>query len=141
MKKKSARMRPLRRVAESREQLAATELCRAQQQLQVQLDRLKEMENYQTEYFTLFRQSGQGGIPIDKLRGFRSFLDKLETAVRQQKQIVKTAGEQVEELRRQWFSSRDKVKIFDNAISRLAGREQELEEKQEQKESDDRAQR
>jgi flagellar FliJ protein len=139
--KKSRRMRPLRRVAESKEQQAATELGQAQQQLQAQINRLNELQNYKDEYLGRYQQTGQNGISVDRLQSFRSFLDKLELAVEQQKQAVKIAEELVDKRKRQWFSSRDKVKIFDNVISRIVDQELQKEEKQEQKESDDRAQR
>ncbi|WP_455209592.1 flagellar export protein FliJ [Kaarinaea lacus] len=139
--KKSRRMQPLRRVAESKEQQAATELGRAQQQLQNQIDRLNELLNYKTEYLTQFQQTGQNGMPVDRLQSFRSFLEKLDIAVEQQKQAVKIAGELVDKRKYQWFSSRDKVKIFDNVISKIVEQEHKQEDKQEQKDSDDRAQR
>lgn len=134
-------MQPLRRVAESKEQQAATELGRAQQQLQSQINRLNELLNYKNEYLSKFQQTGQNGIAVDRLQSFRSFLEKLELAVEQQKQAVKTAGELVDKRKHQWFTSRDKVKIFDNVINKIVDQEHKQEEKQEQKESDDRAQR
>jgi flagellar FliJ protein len=141
VKKKSTRMQPLKRVAESKEQHAATELGRAQQQLQSQINRLKELENYKNEYFNRFQQTGQSGVAVETLQRFRSFLDKLEIAVEQQKLAVKTAGDLVAKCKLQWFTSRDKVKIYDNVISRFVDQEHKQEEKHEQKESDDRAQR
>ncbi len=139
--KKSRRMQPLRRVAESKEQQAATELGQAQQQLQSQINRLNELLTYKDEYLGRFQQTGQNGISMDRLQSFRSFLDKLELAVEQQKQAVKIAEQLVEKRKHQWFSSRDKVKIFDNVISKIVDQELQQEQKQEQKESDDRAQR
>ena len=134
-------MQPLQRVAESKEQQAATELGRAQQQLQSQINRLNELLTYKDEYLCRYRQTGQNGISVDRLQSFRSFLAKLEVAVEQQKQAVKIAGELVDKRKHQWFSSRDKVKIFDNVINKIVDQELKQEEKQEQKESDDRAQR
>ncbi|KPJ96325.1 MAG: hypothetical protein AMJ53_01015 [Gammaproteobacteria bacterium SG8_11] len=139
--KKSRRMQPLKRVAESKEQRAATELGHAQQHLKNQIDRLNELLNYKSEYLSRFQQSGQNGISVDRLQSFRSFLQNLELAVEQQQQAVRMAGELVDKRKRQWFTSRDKVKVFDNVISKIADQEIKQEEKQEQKESDDRAQR
>lgn len=134
-------MQPLRRVAESKEQKAASELGQAQQQLQSQINRLNELLNYKDEYLGRYRQSGQNGIAVDKLQSFHSFLEKLELAVEQQKQAVKVAEELVAKRKRHWFSSRDKVKIYDNVITKIVDQELRQEEKKEQKESDDRAQR
>ncbi|MCG6970067.1 MAG: flagellar export protein FliJ [Gammaproteobacteria bacterium] len=141
MKKKSTRMQPLKRVAESKEHRAATELGMAQQQLQTQVNRLAELENYRNEYFSRFRQTGQNGVAVETLQSFRHFLDKLETAVEQQKLAVRSAGELVDQCKRRWFTSRDNVKIYSNVINRFFDQEHKQEEKHEQKESDDRAQR
>lgn len=134
-------MQPLKRVAESKEQRAAIDLGRAQQQLQSQINRLQELETYREEYFNRFQQTGQNGVDVETLLSFRNFLDNLETALEQQKQAVKTASELVERCQRQWFTSRDKVKIYDNVIERFVDQEHKQEEKHEQKESDDRSQR
>jgi flagellar FliJ protein len=134
-------MQPLKRVAESKEQRAAIDLGQAQQQLQSQINRLKELENYRDEYFSRFQQTGQNGVAVETLLSFRSFLDNLEIALEQQKQAVKTANELVQRCQRQWFTSRDNVKIYDNVIVRFVDQENKQEEKHEQKESDDRSQR
>lgn len=139
--KKSRRMEPLRRVAESKEQQAATELGRAQQQLQSQINRLNELLNYKNEYLTNFQQIGQNGISVDRLQSFRSFMDKLELAVEQQKQAVKIASDLVDKCKHQWFYSRDKVKIFNNVVTKFVDQERKQEAKQEQKELDDKTQR
>ena len=134
-------MQPLRRVAESKEQRAAAELGRAQQHLQTQLARLQEIQNYQQEYLSRFEQAGMNGIAADKLLSFRNFLEKLDTAVEQQQQAVNTANDVVDQRKRQWFSSRDKVKIFNKVISNFVDQEFSQEQKQEQKETDEKAQR
>lgn len=139
--KKSKRMQPLLRVAESKEQTAATELGQAQNNLQMQIDRLRELENYQNEYLSRFQQTGQAGISMSTLQSYRSFLSKLEAAVEQQKQAVKTAKELVDRRKKQWFASRDQVKIYNNVITRYVDDEIKQEEKLEQKESDERSQR
>ena len=139
--KKSKRIQPIIRVAESKEQRAAVELGRAQNQLQEQVKRLQDLQSYQQEYRTRLQETGRNGISISKLQSFRSFLDKLEIALVQQKQAVTMAEELVASRKQQWFASRDKVKIYNNVATKYVNAELRQEEKQEQKDSDERAQR
>ena len=139
--KKSKRIQPIIRVAESKEQKAATELGRAQNQLQEQLNRLQDLQNYRKEYQGRLQEAGRNGISVPKLQSFRGFLEKLETAVEQQKQAVKIAEELVARRKQQWFASRDKVKIYNKVATKYVNAELKQEEKQEQKDSDERAQR
>ena len=139
--KKSKRIKPIIRIAESKEQKAATELGRAQNQLQEQLNRLQDLFNYRQEYHARFEQTGRMGVSIQTLHGFRSFLEKLETAIEQQQQSVKMAQDLVQRRKQQWFATRDKVKIYNNVADKYLSAETKQEEQQEQKDSDERAQR
>jgi flagellar FliJ protein len=139
--KKSKRIRPIIRVAESREQKAATELGRAQAQLREQLNRLQDLINYQSEYRARYEQTGRQGVSIQTLHSFNRFLAQLETAIEQQKQAVTTAQDLVSSRRQNWFASRDKVKIYSNVADNYISAENKQEEQQEQKDSDERAQR
>ena len=139
--KKSKRMQPVLRVAETKEQRAAIELGKAQNNLQTQMHRLSELQNYQSEYLSRFQQSGQNGMDINTMQSFRSFLAKLAAAVEQQLQTVKIARDVVEKRKQQWFATRGRVKIYTNVITRFVNDENKQEEKREQKETDERAQR
>jgi flagellar FliJ protein len=139
--KKSKRIKPIIRIAESKEQHAAIELGRAQNQLQEQFNRLQDLLNYQQEYCARYEETGRSGVSIHKLQSFRSFLDKLEVAIEQQKQAVKLAEELVQKRKQQWFASRDKVKMYNKVSSNFVKAETKQEEKQEQKDTDERAQR
>lgn len=139
--KKSKRIKPIIRLAESREQQAATELGQAQNRLQEQVNRLQDLLNYQQEYRAQYEQTGRMGVSINTLNGYHSFLQKLDSAVEQQKQAVKSAQDLVLRRKQQWFASRDKLKIYNNVSDKYRVAESKQEEQQEQKDSDERAQR
>lgn len=139
--KKSQRMQPIRKVAVSKEQQAASALGEAQNQLQMQLQRLQELRDYQKDYASQFQQTGANGMDVASLMSFRSFLQQLEQAIEQQKQAVDAANALVDQRKKSWLASRGKVKIYDNVISRYHQEEIQQQDKKEQKESDDRAQR
>ncbi|WP_455203256.1 flagellar export protein FliJ [Kaarinaea lacus] len=139
--KKSQRMQPIRKVAVSKEQQAASALGEAQNQLQMQLQRLQELRDYQKDYASQFQQTGANGMDVASLMSFRSFLQQLEQAIEQQKQAVDAANALVDQRKKSWLASRGQVKIYDNVISRYHQEEIQQQDKKEQKESDDRAQR
>jgi len=139
--KKSKRIKPIIRIAENSEHKAAIELGRAQSQLRENLNRLQELLSYEQEYRARFEDTGRRGVSIQTLHGFRSFLEKLETAIEQQKQAVKVAQDLVTHQQKKWFASRDKLKIYGNVEDKFLSEEIRQEERQEQNESDERAQR
>ena len=139
--KKSKRMQPILRIAESKEKRAAIALGEAQSQLQMHIARLQELQNYQNEYINRFQQNGQNGVEISMVLSFKSFLEKLNQAIEQQKETVATANQLVENCKQHWFASRGQVKMYNNVITRFQSEETEALEKQEQKDLDERAQR
>jgi flagellar FliJ protein len=139
--KKSKRLKPVIRVAQFKEQQAVIELGRAHHQLQEQLNRLYDLLDYRKEYQDRFEQTGRNGVSVNRLQSFRSFLERLETAIEQQKHAVEIAQDLLQKRKRQWFASRDKVKIYDNVSKKYLTVEIKQEDQQEQKDSDERAQR
>lgn len=134
-------MQPILRIAESKEKRAAVALGEAQSQLQMHVARLQELQNYQNEYINRFQQNGQNGVEITMVLSFKSFLEKLNQAIEQQKESVAAANQLVNNCKQHWFDSRGQVKMYNNVISRYQTEEAEALEKQEQKDLDERAQR
>jgi flagellar FliJ protein len=141
IEKKSKRMQPILRVAESRQQQAAAAVGEAQSHLNMQQARLEELQNYYAEYVANMQQQMRVGAPITKVQGFKGFLVKLDQAIEQQKQSVQAAHQQLQQRKQVWMASRGQVKMYNNVISRFRAKELQAAEHREQKETDERAQR
>lgn len=139
--KKSQRLEPVVKVAESREQQAARALGQAQAQLAQAEQRQAELEGYKEEYLRRFHTAGSRGMSAAQMEDYRRFLGKLDAAIAQQQQVVAQAAGIVETQRHQWFERRGKTRALDKVVSRYQADERRQEAQQEQGELDERAQR
>ncbi|NOZ53393.1 MAG: flagellar export protein FliJ [Gammaproteobacteria bacterium] len=139
--KRSKKMQPVANVAELREREAAIALSKAQSVLQTQVQRLQELINYHTEYQQRFQVSGMQGINAFQVQGFLSFITNLQAAVDQQKEVISKARVLVQQKKQAWVASRGKLKAIDTIIDNYRNLEQKEQDKQEQKNIDELAQR
>lgn len=139
--KKSRRLEPIVRVAENWEHQAAQQLGAAQQDLASAEQRLGELRHYREEYIRRFQAAGASGMGAGKMRDYQQFLASLNLAIDQQLRLVAIQAGKVEEKRRHWFASHQKTQVLDNVVTRYQSEEQRLENRREQKEQDERAQR
>lgn len=134
-------MKPVQRVAESREQAAVQKLGQSQQYLDAQRARLEELCVYRDQYSQSFQASGGLGLSASRLQDYRVFLSRLNEAIRQQEAIIVQCTSQHELTRQQWVETRSRHKAIDKVIERYRSEEQKTLDRQEQKEQDERAQR
>ncbi len=139
--KKSKRLKPVVRVAESREQQAARALGTAQTRLAQAQQQLQELQCYRDDYRQGFQQAGAAGMGAAQLADYQQFLHKLGQAIEQQGQQIAQATQEVEAKRALWFASRGKVRMLDTVVARYQAIEEQQAARQEQREQDERSQR
>ena len=139
--KKSKRLQPVVKVAESREQQAARALGQAQSRQADAEQRLAELQGYREDYIARFHAAGARGMGAVRMEDYQKFLHKLAMAIEQQKQVIAQAQQVVEEKRRLWHVSRSKKQMLGNVVSRYQAEEQRLADRKEQGELDERSQR
>lgn len=135
------RMAPVQRVFGDAERDRARELGEAQRQLADAEGRLRELRTYHGEYLGAFRKRAEDGTSIRALRDFQAFLARLETAMRQQEQLVAQARERAAGSRGNWQNAARQVKAVDAVVGRWEKVEARAMDRRDQKESDERAQR
>jgi flagellar FliJ protein len=138
--KKSRRLQPVVKVAESREQQAARALGESQSQLSQAQQRHAELLRYKEEYLQRFHAAGKVGMNAAQMEDYRQFLVKLDQAIEQQRQVVEQAAQVLETKRRHWFEKRTKTQALDKVVSRYQSAEQRQQDRQEQNEQDEHAQ-
>ena len=138
---RSKRMKPVQRVAESREQAAVQKLGQSQQYLDAQRARLEELCTYRDQYSASFQASGGQGLNASRLQDYRVFLSRLNEAIRQQEAIIDQCTSQHEQTRQQWVETRSHHQAIDKVIERYRSEEQKNRDRREQQEQDERAQR
>ncbi len=137
--KKSQRLTPVMRFSAHKEQDAARSLSECRQQLQLQEQRLQELQHYRAEYVRRLQEAGVGGMGVAEMRNFQAFMDKLDQAVAQQQAFIGRLQNDFEQRKRQWLAARNRIKALDIVVDRYRSEEQRDEDRSTQKDQDDRA--
>ena len=139
--KRSERMAPVQRVLDGTERQRARDMGAAQRSLDAAETRLQELQQYHLDYLRNFQQAARAGSNVMALRDFQAFLGRLEEAIRQQEQIVAQARQGVAGSTQRWQSAALRVKAVETVVDKWQGDERRHEQRLEQKETDERAQR
>jgi flagellar FliJ protein len=134
-------MAPVQRVLDRNEKQRARELGEARGRLTAAETKLQDLEQYRQDYERAFQQRAKAGQPVRALRDFQVFLARLDQAIAQQRQIVAAAKSEVSGQSTRWQSAARQVKAVDSVVERWQGEERRAEDRREQKETDERAQR
>lgn len=138
---RSDRLKPMIKIAASHEKEAAR-LLGAQQRLLDQYEtRLGELLSYRKEYREEFQQSGKEGIKASKMHDYQSFLQRLDVGIAQQRLIIEQTITGYEQQKKNWQSKRSRTQALDKTVERFKKQEDYEENRKEQKELDDHAQR
>ena len=139
MADRSDRIKPVARLADNRESRAAKALAEAQQRLEQQRQQLTNLHGYQAEYQQALEAAGRQGLRGQQVRDFRRFLIQVDQAIAGQQQVVERAEAEVEQARRKWLVARTETRRVETLQSWYADEEAQREQRQEQKETDERA--
>jgi len=134
-------MAPVQRVLDQKEKDRARELGDARTRLAAAEAKLKDLEQYRQDYEQSFQQRARAGQPVRALRDFQVFLARLDQAIQQQRQIVAAARSDVSGHSTRWQSAARQVKAVDSVVDRWQGEERRAQDRREQKDTDERAQR
>ena len=139
--KRSERMAPVQRVLGSTERDRARDMGAAQRNLDAAESKLRELQQYHADYLQGFQRSAKAGGNALALRDFQQFLVRIEEALRQQQQIVDQARQAAAGSTKQWQSAAQRVKAVDSVVGKWQGEERGHDNRLEQKDIDERAQR
>jgi flagellar protein FliJ len=135
---KSKRFEPIQEIAST----SANDLSRAMGEAGrkvADLERqLEQLQSYRDEYL---RNSSQSAAAIDavKLQNYRSFLDRLGEALRQQLNALEIARAEYERRRALWSEKRIEAESLGRAVDRFRKEERHVADRREQREGDDAA--
>lgn len=138
---RSKRLQPVQQITETREKEAARALGECQQQLAQLQQQLTELERYREEYRGHYQQSGNAGITAQRLLQLQQFLAKIDQAIEQQQQAIINGEAQCEVKKQLWFQARGRTQALDKVAERYRDDERQQQNRREQKENDEFAQR
>ena len=136
----SKRLRPVQRVARSREHKAAREYNDSQRRAQDQEVRLQELKRYHSEYLERLQSAAAAGISASQLQEYRAFISKLELAIQEQEKIVSASRLECSSRRQAWQEKHTRTQALGKAMDRFQAAEFKALDRREQKELDDRNQ-
>ena len=138
---RSERLAPVQRVLGQTEQQRARDLGEARQRLVAAETKLQDLQQYRQDYERVFQQRATTGQSVMALRYFQVFLARLDQAIQQQGQVAEAARGDVAGRTTRWQSAARQVKAVDSVVGRWQGEERRADDRREQKDTDERAQR
>lgn len=100
-------------------------------------ERLQLLLDYRSEYTARLARVAQSGMHSVGWRNFREFIDNIDSAIEQQRELVAAARREVESGQRLWHTQQRRLKSFDTLSERHYSAQRKSEARQEQKEQDD----
>ena len=123
-------------------------VTRQKKQVQTAQDKEKQAEQqlellaqYRDEYHARFLAAARDGLSRDQWRNYQSFLDKLDTAIAQAREIVAQSHQLTAAGQQEWLAKRGRVKAFDTLAQRHQARIDYVEMRLEQKALDEHSSR
>ena len=137
---KSKRFVPIQEIASTSANDLSRAMGEAGRKVQDLERQFEQLQSYRDEYV---RKSTQASGTMDavKLQNYRSFLDRLGDALRQQMKSLDAARVEFERRRTQWSEKRIEAESLGKVVDRLRKEEQHVADRREQRDGDDAAMR
>jgi flagellar protein FliJ len=100
-------------------------------------ERLQLLLDYRSEYTARLAHIAKTGMHSLGWRNFHEFIDKIDAAIEQQREVVAMAKREVETGRHHWHAQQRRLKSFDTLSERHRTAERKSDARLEQKEQDD----
>ena len=100
--KRSQRMQKLVDIETQKNQPVVAKFKADQVALQQQEQALRNLLTYREEYTEKFKARGNAGVSAFKIQDFYCFLQKLDDAIVQQRQVLENLAQQLEHSRSAW---------------------------------------
>lgn len=135
MSKRSKKLDKFVAIAEADERRTGEQMGRSRKELDEHLGRLGELHAFRQNY----RGKGPTSGTIDSahLKDYQNFLQRLDTAVRSQQQIVADSEQNVELHRRRWMAKRQRLESLERVLERYQQEEHQHAERLEQRALDE----
>lgn len=139
--KRSKRLEPVGALAEEAERNCAAQLASAQGLLAEAEHRRVELKRYLGEYQAMFQRRATAGIGVSGMRDYQTFIARLGEAVRQQDSLTAQLQSECERARARWLEAAARKSAVRKVIANVHSEDRKMEDRRNQKESDERAQR
>lgn len=122
-------------LAASEERHHGEQTGRSQRHLNEQLAKLGELHAYRKNYAT--KGFASNGVSASHWHDYQNFLQRLDSAVQSQQQIVRDGERNLEAHRQRWTAKRQKRESLERVLTRCREQDRSYEERLEQKRLDE----
>lgn len=133
----SKRLEPIKKLANNQEQKAAKALGTAIELKKNEERKLNQLLQYQKEYLTGMESKVKLGVSGAMLQSYHQFLNKIEVAISQQKNVLIECEERITTSQGRWKNDHSRNNAIGQAISKIKVKEQKLENKEERAQADE----
>jgi flagellar FliJ protein len=138
---RAQRLQPVQKVIDAAERQRAETLATSEARVTQSEHKLKELEQYRSDYQRAYNDRVSAGISSAGLRDYQLFLARLAEAIRQQTQAVATARLDRDQERQRWQDAARRAKAVDHVVENWQAEDRRDADRREQRDSDERAQR
>jgi flagellar protein FliJ len=131
----------VQQVASRTERERAEKLAEAERNAIEAEQKLVALERYRNEYEEQLAQRGAGGVDISGVREFQAFLARLGEALVAQRQVLAAARATRDQLLNSWREAAQRAQVVQTLADRWQDEARRDEDRREQRESDELAQR
>jgi flagellar FliJ protein len=137
---RSKRFEPIQEIASTSAKDLSRAMGEAARRVADMERQLEQLTTYRDEYVSN-STAGRGTMDVVKLQNYRSFIDRLGDALRQQSTKLDNARADYEKRRLQWSEKRIEAESLGRVIERFRKEERHAADQREQSEGDDAAMR
>ena len=134
---RSKKLEPVVDHVKQKEESALQAVAFSQQQLQIQIDRLQQLQDYKQEYEDNHLTNQARPYSVVEFQEIKRFMLQLDQTIEQQKQVVAMAERELELKRNNWKQTRSRSDAMNKMVDRLQQTEQKQLDKNEQKSLDE----
>jgi flagellar FliJ protein len=116
---------------------AAQRLGRAQRERNDVEGQLDALVQYRDEYHSRFTTTAQSGMPAGNMRNFQAFIDTLDAAIDQQRNLLATATARVEAAKPDWQRQKQKLGSYEVLQTRGEAAEAKTVARRDQRDADE----
>jgi flagellar protein FliJ len=139
--KRAKRLEPVQHIVDDAQRRLALSVAAFEKRVLEGETKLQELQRYKGEYEQQFSQRAGRGMGATDLRDYQAFLARLSEAIKQQQALVTRARAEHQAERVKWQEALKRSKALGHVVERWQAEERHMNDRRDQRESDERAQR
>ena len=135
MKKRTRKIDKIVSLAAAEERSMGQQAGRSRAYIDEQLDRLGELHAFRHNY--IGKNPASTGVSAAHWKDYQNFLDRLDTAVSAQRQLIRDGERNLETHRRRWLAKRQRLESLERVLEKYKDQDRVYESRLEQKSADE----